>query len=316
MSTPKPNGPKAPHVDSIPSGLLDDLLDRERAAAEQAKALGPEFQSAAQELREQFNLRPSQPLLQWDSLVEDGARPPTIDHDVLRGRVEGALGAQPKPPAALQKNALQSRAMQQEPGSPAPPPTKEAAASPVGQRGSSRAAIAEDEPSSDGVSAQTAQLEVAKLAPKRTSKADALRSKWMRVLVAAGVVGFGVGFGGAAVFAGGTKGSTKARTTQTPAATTVVASPPSVPQPVASSVATPADTQTQVSAEALVSAPPSATATSATASATGKTTAPTSPPHLPSAKTTTLPATTPTATTPPGTASAGTQPYFQRGNLQ
>lgn len=307
MSTPKPNGPKAPavhpsHADSIPSGLLDDLLDRERAAEEKAKALGPEFQSAAQELRDKFNLRPSQPLLQWDSLVEEGARPPVVDHQALRARVEGELGA-PAPSQALSDEA-----------SPAPPPV----VSPKPERAIQSPSVEiSDEPSADGVSAQTAQLEVAKLGARRLYGSEKMRTRWMRVLIAAGVMGFGVGFGGAAVFAGSPKSTTKnaAKSTEVVSTTpSVVASPPrSVAEPMVTT-AIPVPTPSDLAS----SSPSSSASASATATATAHVPGPqktSSLPNIPTVPTTSPPATTPTATAPASTGT-GTQPYFQRGNLQ
>lgn len=303
MSTPKPNGSKLPHPDSIPSSLLDDLLDRERAAQDKAKALGPEFQSAAQELRDKFNLRPSQPLLQWDSLVEDGARPPTVDHEALRARVEGKLGA----PASSAEEV-----------SPAPPPAEQPRPQAALQSPSvsvSDEPIA-DEASADGVSAQTAQLEVAKLGGRRLSSAQKTRSKWMRVLLAAGAMGFGVGFGGAAVFAGGTKSTTKnaAKSVEvaTSGPTVVVSSARSVAPPVVTTASVAAPIPSDVS-----SSPSASASVIASASATARTTAalkPTSLPHIPTLQTTSPP----TTTTPsaPATTGSGTQPYFQRGNPQ
>ncbi len=98
---------------SLPTGVLEDILDEERAAKERDKALGPEFQKAAEDLRRDMQLRASQRLFDWQHLADEGDVG-VADPEELKRRIEARFG----PPSESQGREAESEAEGAAPGAP------------------------------------------------------------------------------------------------------------------------------------------------------------------------------------------------------
>lgn len=98
--------------ESIPTDVLDDVLDAERAQAKKDQGLGPEFDDAARELREKMRLRDSQRLFEWRANEADAKE---FDRESFRKRVKDIVGkgdapSDPPPPPAEEPAAREAPA--------------------------------------------------------------------------------------------------------------------------------------------------------------------------------------------------------------